>query len=141
VELKFFRCWSLLWLIAVCGLTYARAVEAQTVKAVSVSTQYPRYSIQLEVEGHTHIPLNLNCVLRIRVNPVDPKAVVRDLTFDARMPEHRHGMVTKPRTTQLGPNEFKVEGVRLHMPGKWLLEFRIQDSEGETLIASPLLLN
>ena len=41
--------------------------------------------------------------------------------FDARMPEHNHGMMVKPRLTKQGDG-WIVDGVKLHMPGDW--EFR-----------------
>lgn len=45
--------------------------------------------------------------------------------FDARMPEHNHGMVTKPVIKKVSSSEFAVDGVKLHMPGKWVLEFKV----------------
>ncbi|MEY4632009.1 MAG: hypothetical protein RIQ81_2129 [Pseudomonadota bacterium] len=44
-------------------------------------------------------------------------------SFDARMPEHNHGMVTKPVVKSDSAGQFSVDGVKLHMPGKWVLDF------------------
>jgi hypothetical protein len=44
-------------------------------------------------------------------------------SFDARMPAHNHGMVTKPIVKKVSDSEFSVEGVKLHMPGKWVFDF------------------
>lgn len=42
-----------------------------------------------------------------------------DLRVDAAMPEHGHGINVVPKTTRLGDGHFRVEGTRLHMPGRW----------------------
>ena len=45
--------------------------------------------------------------------------------FDALMPEHNHGMLTKAVIQKESGSEYAVGGVKLHMPGKWVLEFRV----------------
>ena len=67
--------------------------------------------------------LNQMLVLDIKVAAKDPAhaAPVTHLVFDARMPEHDHGMVVTPRVTEIAPGDFKVEGVKLHMAGNWQL--------------------
>ena len=47
--------------------------------------------------------------------------------FDARMPEHQHGMATKAVIQKKSNAEYTVSGVKLHMPGKWVLEFKVSD--------------
>ena len=49
---------------------------------------------------------------------IDPKNV----SFDAFMPDHEHGMMTKA-TVKKGNQYYSVKGVNLHMKGKW--EFKI----------------
>lgn len=46
-----------------------------------------------------------------------------ELSFDARMPEHRHGMRVRPSVESLGAGRWRVRGARLHMPGAWELHF------------------
>jgi cytochrome c peroxidase len=43
------------------------------------------------------------------------------------MPSHNHGMVLKPRITELSPSELRIDGVLLHMPGRWDLSLTIPD--------------
>ena len=52
---------------------------------------------------------------------VASRADADDLTpsFDARMPEHGHGMLLKPRLTALAPDLYRIDGVKLHMAGTW----------------------
>lgn len=45
--------------------------------------------------------------------------------FDARMPAHNHGMITKPVVKKVSDSEFTVEGVKLHMTGAWILDFKL----------------
>ena len=51
------------------------------------------------------------------------------IEFIADMPEHLHGMMTKPRISELGtPGQYLIEGVRFHMPGWW--EITLDASRG-----------
>ncbi|MFK7823028.1 MAG: hypothetical protein AB8G05_02655 [Oligoflexales bacterium] len=50
--------------------------------------------------------------------------------FDARMPEHNHGMVVKPKISQLDDLHWKVEGFKLHMKGLW--QFYLTVKVGQT---------
>ena len=47
--------------------------------------------------------------------------------FDAVMPDHNHGMVTKAVIQKKSDAGYTVDGVKLHMPGKWILEFKVSD--------------
>lgn len=42
-----------------------------------------------------------------------------ELRVDAAMPEHGHGINVVPKTTRLAEGHFRVDGTRLHMPGRW----------------------
>ncbi|MDP6540073.1 MAG: hypothetical protein QF903_07625 [Planctomycetota bacterium] len=48
-----------------------------------------------------------------------------ELAFDARMPQHGHGMRREPRVSELGEGRYRVEGILLHMPGYWELYFDV----------------
>ena len=47
------------------------------------------------------------------------------LELDATMPEHNHGMNTRPPVVEVGAGTYRVEGMQFHMSGHWQLEFRI----------------
>ncbi|MGI9220723.1 MAG: FixH family protein [Woeseiaceae bacterium] len=49
---------------------------------------------------------------------------------DGGMPEHDHGLPTRPRVTEeLGNGDYRVEGLRFHMGGKWQLTFAIEAND------------
>ena len=50
------------------------------------------------------------------------------LTLDASMPAHRHGMMTDPKVTPQSPGKWRVEGMKLHMHGHWVLHATLTDS-------------
>jgi hypothetical protein len=70
------------------------------------------------------LPLNREFDLALVVRdaqkgqPVSPDALV---TFDADMPEHRHGLTTRPELTPNSVGRFRLKDLRLHMPGYWEL--------------------
>jgi YtkA-like protein len=48
------------------------------------------------------------------------------VAVDGDMPEHRHGLPTRPRVTRhLGNGDYLVEGVKFQMGGWWVMEFTI----------------
>ena len=46
------------------------------------------------------------------------------ISFDAEMPNHNHGMIVKPAAPKMVQGEMKtysIDGIKLHMPGDWVL--------------------
>ena len=59
--------------------------------------------------------------------PVDSAMV----TVDGGMPQHGHGLPTKPRVTRaLGNGDHLVEGLKFNMGGWWVVKFRVQAPAG-----------
>lgn len=59
--------------------------------------------------------------------PVDSAAV----TVDGGMPQHGHGLPTKPRVTRaLGNGDHLVEGLRFNMGGWWVVRFGVTAAPG-----------
>jgi hypothetical protein len=59
--------------------------------------------------------------------PVDTAKVM----VDGGMPQHGHGLPTKPRVTrQLGNGDHAVEGLKFNMGGWWVVKFAIAGSAG-----------
>lgn len=60
--------------------------------------------------------------------PVDSAAV----TVDGGMPQHGHGLPTKPRVTRaLGDGDHLVEGMKFNMGGWWVVKFRVNAAAGQ----------
>jgi hypothetical protein len=72
-------------------------------------------------------PLRTRRLQSLRVVITDPAGQPVDgatITVDGGMPEHGHGLPTKPRVTRsFGNGAYAVEGVRFNMGGWW--EFRL----------------
>ena len=59
--------------------------------------------------------------------PVDSAA----LAVDGGMPQHGHGLPTKPRVTRaLGNGDHLVEGMKFNMGGWWVVKFRVNAAAG-----------
>jgi hypothetical protein len=59
--------------------------------------------------------------------PVDSASVA----VDGGMPQHGHGLPTKPRVTRaLGNGDHLVEGLRFNMGGWWVVKFQVSSAAG-----------
>ena len=59
--------------------------------------------------------------------PVDSAS----FTIDGGMPQHGHGLPTKPRVTRdLGDGDHLVEGMKFNMGGWWVVKFHVDASAG-----------
>lgn len=73
------------------------------------------------------LPKNRMFNMGVRVVPRSSKeSAVGKLSFDAQMPEHRHGMNTDAEIEDQGKGSYLVKAVKLHMPGLWLLRFEMK---------------
>jgi hypothetical protein len=60
-------------------------------------------------------------------SPVDSATV----TVDGGMPQHGHGLPTKPIVTRhLGNGDHLVEGMKFNMGGWWVVKFRVNTTTG-----------
>lgn len=54
-----------------------------------------------------------------------------EFSVDGSMPQHGHGLPTKPRVTRaLGSGDHLVEGLRFNMGGWWVVKFRVNAAAG-----------
>lgn len=74
-------------------------------------------------------PIPLRTVLSWTITITDaheqPVADAR-LTVLGGMPEHGHGLPTIPQVKNLGGGRYLIEGLKFHMPGAWVVGFRIK---------------
>jgi hypothetical protein len=53
------------------------------------------------------------------------------VAVDGGMPQHGHGLPTKPRVTrELGNGDYLVEGMKFNMGGWWVVKFRVSSAVG-----------
>jgi YtkA-like len=59
--------------------------------------------------------------------PVDSATIA----IDGGMPQHGHGLPTKPRATRaLGNGDHLIEGMKFNMGGWWVVKFRVAAAPG-----------
>lgn len=69
--------------------------------------------------------------------PVDSVTVA----VDGGMPQHGHGLPTKPRVTRhLGNGDHLVEGMKFNMGGWWVIKFRINGKAASDSVVFNLVL-
>jgi hypothetical protein len=69
--------------------------------------------------------------------PVDDAAI----TIDGGMPEHGHGLPTRPRvTSQSGSGTYVIEGVRFNMGGWWEFKLAVAGKAGTDTVTFNLSL-
>lgn len=83
------------------------------------------YTVTYTVDGDQKIHLNEPFDMHVRVQRTqsDKLADNVDLSVSATMPAHFHGMTTEPRVTKEGDGTWRVDGMLLHMPGVWQINF------------------
>jgi hypothetical protein len=73
------------------------------------------------------VPVNQMHQWTLHVETVDGQPVENaTITLDGDMPQHGHGLPTRPQVTQyLGNGDYLVEGLKFQMGGWWVLDFVI----------------
>lgn len=79
------------------------------------------------VSSQNIIPVNQMHQWTLHVETVDGELVENaTITVDGDMPEHGHGMPTRPQVTKyLGNGDYLVEGMKFQMGGWWVMDFTI----------------
>ena len=64
-----------------------------------------------------------------------------DIAVDGGMPQHGHGLPTKPRVTRaLGNGDHLVDGMKFNMGGWWVVKFRVASAAGSDSVVFNLKL-
>jgi hypothetical protein len=85
-----------------------------------------RYKATIKPDGDT-IPKGKPQRWTLHLETVNGAPVdVCTITVDGGMPQHGHGLPTKPRVTRrLGNGDHLVEGMKFNMGGWWVVKFRV----------------
>src|SRR5690606_31224741 len=68
--------------------------------------------------------------------PVDSASIA----VDGGMPQHGHGLPTRPRARRLGGGSYAVEGMKFNMGGWWVVKFRVISGAGSDSLVFDLKL-
>jgi hypothetical protein len=79
-------------------------------------------------------PINQLHTWTVRVTTPDGQPVEgAHITVDGDMPQHGHGLPTRPQVTRaLGDGRYLVEGMKFQMSGWWVADFTVTDADGQT---------
>ena len=80
--------------------------------------------------------------VRVTVRDAEGRAIDdAQISIDGGMPQHRHGLPTRPRVTRnLGEGMYEIEGVRFNMGGWWEFKLAIAGSRGADTVTFNLSL-
>ena len=128
------------------GLSLSPTSVGQTSKQQTSKDELDTNLTQLSKNGTFRVtvksqldPIAINKMHRwvIHLETKDGKAIEgASLSFDARMPKHRHGLPTTPQVTDyLGNGDYLVKGVRFSMGGWW--QMRVDGNvDGKSIYAT-----
>jgi hypothetical protein len=90
-----------------------------------------RYRATIHPQGDS-IPQGKLQRWTLHLETVDGAAVdSAQVAVDGGMPQHGHGLPTKPRVTRaLGHGDHLVEGMKFNMGGWWVVKFRVTAAPG-----------
>lgn len=111
--------WFALWVFAFQSA--ALACDGSRPTIVPVVKDAAVIAIELE-------EIRLSNPFSLIVEVCEP-VLVRELTIDATMPAHKHGMNYTPNVVATGDRIFQVDGMLFHMPGLWELQIKLDFSE------------
>ena len=79
------------------------------------------------------VPVNQMHQWTLHVETADGQPVENaTITVDGDMPQHGHGLPTRPQVTKnLGNGDYLVEGMKFQMGGWWVMDFTIS-AEGQS---------
>lgn len=134
---------ELIWIIFIsCG---PQAYAQELSKAASVAGQ--NITIRFEPRDPACAQakaISINKLFCLRVSVVGGNELwlkgLRLSKFDATMPGHHHGMITRPKIETKGVGEYWVEGVKLHMQGEWSIVLNFEHDKAKAQVAIPLKL-
>ena len=97
-------------------------------------SQDGHYEVAWRVVDHPGVPMNEHFELELELFRVegDERVAWEGAEPDVRatMPEHRHGMLTRPAAEDLGDGRYKVPAMLFHMEGYWVLHVSVRTGEG-----------
>lgn len=105
-----------------------------------VATRYGTLQASYEIE-FLKVPLNRVHVWRLSLKDKHNQPVTgADIVLAADMPEHLHGMTTKPLAKETDtPGLYLVRGINFHMPGYWEVTLDVSGAGSRHLLRFNLI--
>jgi hypothetical protein len=120
--------------LSACAFTGKRVPPGLDVAAVRLS-ENAAYRVSYASQP-APVPINQLHRWTLHVATADGRPVTdAQIKVDGDMPQHGHGLPTRPRVTaNLGNGDYQVDGIRFQMGGWWVMEFTI-DARGRRDVA------
>jgi hypothetical protein len=101
-------------------------IPADLDTSTALVSEQGRYQVAYSPEL-SPIPVNQIQTWTLRITTSDGQPVEdAAITVNGGMPQHGHGLPTAPQVTEyLGDGQYRVEGMKFHMPGWWVVKFEI----------------
>ena len=114
-----------LWVAA-----HAQADDATLVTALTERSAAGHYQLQVTSRSQP-IEINRMHAWLLRLTDGEGRPVANaEITVDGGMPDHDHGLPTRPQVTRdLGNGNYLLEGMKFHMPGAWEVIITISASD------------
>ena len=123
------------------GIYYMSYVPDDLDLSTSLPTEQGLYQVAYTAEIN---PIPINQIQQWTLHLEDATGQpVEDakITVDGDMPQHGHGLPTRPQVTRfLGNGDYVVEGLKFHMPGWWVVDFQIEAGGKQDQVRFNLLL-
>lgn len=94
------------------------------------ATEHGRYRVQIK-PLEAVVPVNKMHLWEVRVmRPGGEPVAGAKLAVDGGMPQHGHGLPTRPRVTrELGNGHYLIEGMKFNMSGWWEIKITVADKD------------
>jgi len=138
------------WRVRQQQLRQAKVLLAAALLLVLPLQLFAQQDIVLSEQGQyrlgyssAEVPLPLNRIhqwtLRLYTATGEPVADAL-LLVTGGMPVHNHGLPTAPTVTALGNGEYRLQGLRFHMQGLWVLTVQISHGDSRDTVLLSLTL-
>ena len=129
--------------VMILGLAAWRMTNAPADLDTSTSLPSDQSLFRISYTPEGEIRINQIHSWRLHVETPDGRPVENaQITVDGDMPQHGHGLPTRPEVTEyLGQGDYRVEGLKFHMPGWWIVEFEVAVEGKSDHVTFNLLLN
>lgn len=122
-------------LLLLVPLPVGDAVAAEADFSAFTLSRDGRYRVRFEPDV-LPLPLNLMHGWMLQVQSSDGQpADGLELSLSGGMPAHDHGLPSAPQVQALAePGRYRVEGLRFHMQGEWVLQLLVRSAGREDLV-------